>query len=38
VRRELEKRRVRVEEFPDAELGLNMGGGPTCLVQAVLRD
>jgi N-dimethylarginine dimethylaminohydrolase len=38
VRRELEKRRVRVEEFSDVELGLNMGGGPTCLVQAVLRE
>ncbi len=38
VRRELEKRGVRVEEFPDRELGLNMGGGPTCLVQAVWRE
>lgn len=38
VRRELEKKGARVEEFPDRELGLNMGGGPTCLVQAVLRD
>jgi len=38
VRRELEKKGARVEEFPDRELGLNMGGGPTCLVQAILRD
>lgn len=38
VRRELEKKGAKVEEFPDRELGLNMGGGPTCLVQAVLRD
>ena len=37
VRVELEYRGARVEEFPDRELGLNMGGGPTCLVQAVLR-
>jgi len=38
VRVELERRGARVEEFPDRELGLNMGGGPTCLVQAVLRE
>ncbi len=38
VRRELERKGARVEEFPDRELGLNMGGGPTCLVQALLRD
>lgn len=38
VRRELERRGATVEEFPDRQLGLNMGGGPTCLVQAVLRD
>ncbi|MEW6547363.1 MAG: arginine deiminase family protein [Bacillota bacterium] len=38
VRKQLEKRGVEVHEFPGRELGLNMGGGPTCLVQAVLRD
>ncbi|HCJ09972.1 MAG TPA: arginine deiminase [Clostridiales bacterium] len=38
VRRDLERRGVAVEEFPARELGLNMGGGPTCLVQALLRD
>ncbi len=38
VRRELEMRGARVEEFPDVELGRNMGGGPTCLVQALLRE
>ncbi len=38
IHRELEKKGAEVREFPDQELGLNMGGGPTCLVQAVLRD
>lgn len=38
VREALESRGVEVQEFPGRELGGNMGGGPTCLVQAVLRE
>jgi len=38
VRRELERRGVEVMEYPAWELGRNMGGGPTCLVQALLRE
>jgi len=38
VRAALEARGVEVREFPGRELGGNMGGGPTCLVQALLRE
>lgn len=38
VRAALEARGVKVLEFAGAELGGNMGGGPTCLVQPLLRE
>jgi dimethylargininase len=38
VRRALERRGFEVHVFPAAEIGINGGGGPTCLTRPVVRD
>jgi dimethylargininase len=38
VRRALERRGCEVHAFPATEIGVNGGGGPTCLTRPILRD
>jgi dimethylargininase len=38
VRRALERRGCEVHVFPATEVGINGGGGPTCLTRPILRD
>jgi len=38
TRRGLEDRGCEVHEFPASEIGVNGGGGPTCLTRPILRD
>lgn len=38
TRRALETRGFEVHAFPATEIGINGGGGPTCLTRPILRD
>ena len=38
IRRALERRGYEVHAFPATEIGVNGGGGPTCLTRPILRE